>query len=148
MTSLIINKKAGFNYEFLEKFDAGIELFGHEVKSVRAGHGNLEGGYVIIRGGEAFLVGTTIPPYQANNSPKDYEPERNRKLLLTKKELKNLAELELKNGLTIIPLSMYNKNRSIKVQIALARGKKQFDKRETIKKRETDREMRRTLKGE
>ncbi len=148
MTSLIINKKAGFNYEFLEKFDAGIELFGHEAKSIRAGHGNLEGGYVIIRGGEAFLIGTTIPPYQANNSPKDYEPERNRKLLLTKKELKNLAELELKNGLTIIPLSMYNKGRSIKVQVALARGKKQFDKRETIKKRETDREMRRTLKGE
>ncbi len=142
----IKNKKAFFNYEITEKYTAGVELLGYEVKSVKNGHGSLEGAYVIIRGGEAFLTGATIPPYQPGNTPEGYDPLRVRRLLLQKKELKELAEAGQTAGLTIVPLSMYNKGRYVKVDIAIGRGKKQFDKRESIKKRETDIDIRRTLK--
>lgn len=143
---LIQSRKALFNYEILEKFEAGIELFGFEVKSLRAGQGSLEGAHVVVRGAEAFVTNMTIPPYQVANTPKDYEPGRNRKLLLTKKELVKLAEIEGQKGLTIVPLSVYNKGRKLKMEIGVARGKKKFDKRETIKKRDTERDLRRTLK--
>jgi SsrA-binding protein len=118
---------------------------GAEVKSVRGGQMSLEGAFVIVRGGEAFLINANIPPYQIKNAPKDYDPLRNRKLLLTKKEIGELAGNE-KTNLTIVPISVYNKNRKIKVAIALVKGKKKFDKRETIKKRDTERDIRRTLK--
>jgi len=144
---LVHNRKATFNYEVLEKYMAGIELVGHEVRSLREGKGSLEGSYIIIRGGEAFLMNSEIPPYQAKNTPKEYDPRRNRKLLLTKKELSLLAGQESK-GLTIVPLAMYNMGKKIKVEIALAKGKKSFDKRESIKKRESNRDVLRTLKGE
>lgn len=144
---LLENRKAKFNYEFLEKINAGIELLGLEVKSLRAKQGSLEGGYVIVRGSEAFLVNTYIPAYQPKNAPKGYDERRNRKLLITKKELQTLTASEAKKGLTIVPISVYNKGRKIKVEIAIARGKKKFDKRETIKKRETERDMRREMKG-
>ncbi|HRH22928.1 MAG TPA: SsrA-binding protein SmpB [Candidatus Paceibacterota bacterium] len=147
MATLVLNKKASFNYEFIERLEAGIELIGTEVKSLRSGNATLEGSYIIIRGGEAFISGMTIPPYQVNNTAKDYEPERLRKLILTKNEIEKLAGIESKKGLTIVPVSMYNKNRKIKVDIAIARGKREFDKRETIKKRDSDREIQRTLKG-
>jgi SsrA-binding protein len=140
------NRKARFNYEILEKYETGIELLGTEVKSVRAGQMSLEGAFVIARGGEAFLINANIPPYQPKNSPKDYDPLKNRKLLLTKKELVELAGSEKNKSLTIVPISVYNKNRKIKVEIALVKGKKKFDKRETIKKRDTDREIRREFK--
>lgn len=148
MSSLIENKKAHFNYEILETMEAGIELLGHEVKSIRKREGSLEGARVIVRGNEAFLVGATIPPYQPANTEKDYEPERNRKLLLNKKEIMIILGAESKKGLTIIPLSVYNKGRKIKVSVAIVRGKKKYDKRDSIKKRETDRDIRRTLKNE
>jgi len=147
MPSLVQNRKAGFNYEILERYEVGIELLGMEVKSLRAGQGSLEGAYVTIRGGEAYLMGVTIPPFQPNNTSKEYEPTRNRRLLLTKKEIAELSGIESKKGLTIVPISVYNKGSKIKVEIASVRGKKQFDKRESIKKRETDREIRRTLKS-
>jgi len=146
--SLIQNKKVFFNYEITEKFTAGIELFGYEVKSIRQKKGQLDGAYITIRGGEAFLIGANIPPYQMTNTPADYEPLRNRKLLLTKKEIKQLADIEGKKGLTIVAIAMYNGGRKLKIEIGIAHGKKSFDKRETIKKRETDREIRRTLKNE
>jgi SsrA-binding protein len=146
MATFIDHRKARFNYEILETMEAGIELFGFEVKSVKKGQGSLEGAFVIIRGGEAFIVNMNIPPFQVANTPKDYDPMHPRRLLLTKKEIQELAEKEAVKGLTIIPLSLYSKGRRIKVSVGIARGKKQFDKRETIKKRETDREMRRTLK--
>src|SRR3989339_851401 len=146
MASYAENRKARFNYEFLEKYETGIELVGTEVKSVRGGAMSLEGAFVIVRGGEAFLINANIPPYQPLNAPKDYDPFRNRKLLLTKKEITELAGSEKNKSLTIVPISVYNKNRKIKVEIALVKGKKKFDKRETIKKRETDREIRRTIK--
>ena len=145
---LIHNKKAHLDYEILEKLTAGVELFGFEVKALRGKQGSLEGSFVTVRGGETFLMHASIPPYQAGNTPKGYEPTRNRKLLLTKKEIAMLAGTENKKGLTIIPLSVYNHGRKIKIEIGIARGKKKFDKREALKKRETERDMERTLKYE
>jgi SsrA-binding protein len=144
--SLVENKKVGFNYEILEKIEAGIELLGFEVKALRMKRGSLDGSHVIARGNEAFLVGSDIPPYQAANTPKGYDSRRNRKLLLTKAEIKTIMDSERQRGLTVVPLSVYNKGRKIKVAIGIARGKKTRDKRQSIKKRETEREMRRTLK--
>ncbi len=148
MGILLENRKARADYEILERFDAGIELFGHEVKALRNGRGSLPGSHVLIRGGDAYLLNTDIPPYQANNVPDGYDPKRTRRLLLSKKEIASLLGFDSKKGLTIVPFSMYTKGRFIKVSIAVVRGKKKYDKREQIKKRETDREIRRTLKRE
>lgn len=148
MTHLVHNKKARFDYEILETFDAGMELLGFEVKSLRKGQGSLDGSHVTIRGGEAFLINAHIPPYQVGNSPKDFDTRRNRKLLLTKKEIDTLSGIETQKGLTLVPISVYNRGSRIKIEIGVARSKKQYDKRETIKKRDADREARRTLKGE
>ncbi|MEK7147965.1 MAG: SsrA-binding protein SmpB [Patescibacteria group bacterium] len=139
------NRKARFNYEILKKFTAGLELFGLEVKSVREGKINLRGAFVGVRGGEAFLIGADIPPYQPRNAPVEYDATRPRKLLLTQNELKELEDAEQTKGLTIVPLSVYNKGRFLKADIAIARGKKQFDKRESIKKRDVERDLKRTL---
>ena len=147
MEFLAENKKAFFNYEMLEKFNAGIELLGLEVKSLKVKRGTLDGAYVSARGQEVFLLGANIPPYQPQNTPASYEPTRPRRLLLTRKEINQLVGWENKKGLTIVPLSLYNAGRKIKVTIALARGKKKFDKRESIKKREASREIERTLKN-
>ena len=144
--SLIYNKKAGMDYEIMESFEAGIELLGLEVKSLRKNQGSLLGANVTVRGGEAFITASNIPAYQEKNTPKEYDPKRNRRLLLTKAEIQKLAALEAKKGLTIVPISMYNKGKKIKVQVAIVRGKKKFDKREDIKKRDTDREIRREFK--
>jgi len=146
MANYAENRKAHFNYEILEKYETGIELLGTEVKSIRGGQMSLEGSFVVVRGGEAFLINANIPPYQIKNAPSDYDPIRNRKLLLTKKEIAELASNEKNKSLTIVPISVYNKNRKIKVSIALVKGKKKQDKRESIKKRETNREIRRDLK--
>jgi SsrA-binding protein len=106
----------------------------------------LEGAHVIIRGGEAFVVNMFVPPYQENNTPTDYEPRGNRRLLLSKQEIAELAAKEGGKGLTIVPISVYSKGPLVKVSVAVVRGKKQFDKRETIKKRETDRTTRREFR--
>jgi len=143
MTNLVDNSKIHFNYEILEKFEAGIELLGFEVKSVKSKKGSLEGAYVIVRGGEAFIMNLFIPPYQEKNTPKGYEPRRNRRLMLTKGEIRKLADMDSKGGLTIVPISIYNKGSLVKVSVAVVRGKKKYDKRETTKKRETDRTVRR-----
>ena len=132
----------------LQKMDAGIELLGLEVKSLRKKLGSLDGAYVTVRGGEAFLLNAYIPPFQPNNTPKGYDSRQNRRLLLTKNELADLAKTEGQKGLTIVPISVYNKGRKIKVEIGIARGRKNYDKREVIKKKETDREIRRTLKNQ
>jgi SsrA-binding protein len=145
---LIQNKKAYFNYEILEKMEAGIELLGFEVKSLKKGQGSLEGSHVTVRGNEVFIINMQIPPYQPANTPKDYNSTRNRRLLLTKKEISRLSGEENQKRLTIVPLSVYNKGRKIKIEIAIVHGKKKHDKRETIKKRDTEREIRRTLKNE
>ncbi|HQU07638.1 MAG: SsrA-binding protein [Parcubacteria group bacterium 21-54-25] len=145
--SLIEYKKAGLRYETLETFEAGVELTGVEVKALRKKMGSLDGARVVVRGGEAFISGMTIPPYQAANTPKGYDPERARRLLLTKREIAELAGADAKKGLTLVPLSMYNAHRLIKAKIAIVRGKGKADKREDLKKREAAREAERALKG-
>lgn len=144
--ALISNKKATLNYEVLEKYVAGIELFGYEVKSLRKSQGSLEGSYVTIRGREAYITGMFIPPYQVGNTPKDYDPHRNRRLLLNKTEISELENKEKTKGLTIVPLSVYNSGNKLKLDIAVVRGKKKFDKRETLKKRDSERDVARDLK--
>ncbi|MFH0845943.1 MAG: SsrA-binding protein SmpB [Patescibacteria group bacterium] len=146
MATLILNKKFGLKYEIVEKYEAGIKLLGFEVKAIKNKKGSLEGAHITIRGGEAYLIGANIPPYQPNNTPKDYEPERNRILLLNKKEINELADIEKQKGLTIIPISMYNKNKKIKVEIAVVRGKKKYDHRETIKGKDMQRDSEREMK--
>ena len=147
MPTLVKNKKATFNYEVLEKFEAGVELLGFEVKSIREGKGKLEGAHVVVRGGEAFLVGAQITPFQPKNTPKDYDPERTRRLLLNRKEINTLTGIETSKGLTLVPISLYTKGRNIKLEFASVRGKKKFDKREAIKERESKIKIDRVMKG-
>ncbi len=148
MTTYIQNKKASFNFELLETFEAGAVLFGYEVKSLRGGMGKLDGAHVLIRGGEAFLVGASIPAFQPVNAPKSYDPERVRKLLMTKKQLALLERESEQAGLTIVALKWYNSNRKLKLAIALARGKKKADKRESLKAKDAKRDIARTLKSQ
>jgi SsrA-binding protein len=148
MPNLIENKKAGLNYEWLETYEAGIELLGGEVKSLKAKQGSLEGARVLIRGGEAYVVGMFVPPYQPNNlKAVVYDPYRTRRLLLSKKELAELATKGEQRGLTIVPLSVYNKGRFLKVKMAVVRGKKKYDKREDLKRKESKRDIAREIKG-
>ncbi len=147
MTTYISHRRARFDYEILETIEAGAVLHGFEVKSLRNGRGKLEGSYVIVRGKEAFLVGASIPAFQVANAPKNYDPERPRKLLLSQKEIRLIEEKSDTQGLTIVPLKWYNKNRKIKLELAIARGKKKYDKREAIKSRDIKRSIERTIKG-
>ncbi len=146
--ALADNRKAHFEYEILDDYEAGIELLGVEVKSLRTHSAILDGAYVTVRGGEAYIMQMSIPPYQPSNTPKDYDPMRMRRLILNKKEINELANVEKGRGLTIVPIKVYNKGPKLKVAIAVVRGKKKFDKRQDIKERETNREIRRTLKNE
>ena len=139
-----MNKKAIFDYEILETFVAGIELLGHEAKSIKMGRFDLSGSHAVIRGNEAYLVGSTIHPFQVKNAPDNYDPTRTRKLLLTRKEINYLLG-KLNEGLTIVPIKSYNKRGFVKIELGLGRGKKKADKRETIKKREVEREIRRAI---
>ncbi len=153
MKVLAQNRKANFDYQILEKFEAGISLIGQEVKSIRSGRASLKGSYVVlkhsVKGGtpEVFLIGANIPPYQPKNITKDYNPERSRKLLLKKSEIKYLIGKTKEKGLTLVPLRVYTKTRMIKIEFGIGKGKKKADKREIIKKRETEREIRKALKG-
>ena len=144
--SLIENQRAGFDYVILETLEAGLELLGFEVKSLRAKRGSLKGARVVARGGEAYLVGATIPAWQIANAPKSYDPERTRRLLLSEKEIAHISSAEGQRGLTIIPLSVYNKGRVLKLGLAIVRGKKKADKRQSIRAREEKRSAQRTLK--
>jgi len=140
------NEKAHFDYEILESFEAGIVLAGHEVKSVKRGSASIKGAYVKILGNEAWLLGATVPPYQASNVPTSYDAQRNRKLLLKKKELEYLTGKSQERGLTLVPIKLYNKNGLVKLEIGVGRGKKKGDKRSKIQKREVERTIERTLK--
>jgi SsrA-binding protein len=140
------NKKAYFNYEILEKFWAGISLNAQEVKSIKTRGVNLSGSYIVFKNNEAFWIGAKIPPYQPKNAPFDYNPERSRKLLLKKSEIKYLVGKSQQKGLTLIPLKVYTKDDVLKLEFGLAKGRKKFNKKEIIKKRETEREIRKILK--
>lgn len=145
--ALVEYKKAHLKFAPIETFSAGMELIGGEVKALRGKLGSLDGARVVVRGGEAFIVGMTIPPYQVANTPKGYDPERPRRLLLTKKELNTLLVEEAKKGLTIIPLEVYSHGRLVKARIAIVRGKGKADRREDLKKRDAARETGRVLKN-
>ena len=145
--ALLENKKVHLRFAVLETFQAGMELSGGEVKSLRNKLGSLEGSSVVVRGGEAYLVGATIPPYQAANTDVAYDPERNRRLLLNKKELHELMEAEDRKGLTVVPIEVYNAGRYIKVRVAIVRGKGKADKREDLKKKDDEREIARVMKN-
>ena len=140
------NKKAHFKYEVLEKFEAGISLVGQEVKSIKGGRINLSGSHIIAKNGEVFLIGANIPPYQPKNIIGNYNPERERKLLLTKKEISYLIGKKEQKGLTLVPLMVYDKKGFIKVQFGLAKGLKIFSKKEVLKKKDLALDLRRELK--
>lgn len=144
--TLIQNRKAYHNYEILEKYEAGIELRGFEVKSLKSGKGSLEGVYVSPRNNELYLINFDISPYQAKNVGFNYNSKRERRLLLKRKEINYLIGKLKEKGLTIVPLRVYLKNRLVKVEIALVRGLKKYEKKEKIKKREFEREKKRFLK--
>ncbi|GIW66201.1 MAG: SsrA-binding protein [Candidatus Parcubacteria bacterium] len=132
----IVNRGIQYHYQILEKFEAGIELKGYEVKSIKNNRGSLRGSYITIKGNEAYLINFILPAYQSNNTPKDYQENRPRKLLLKKYEIIYLLNKVKEKGLAIVPLRIYSKNNLIKLEIALAKGLKKFEKREKIKKRE------------
>jgi len=141
------NKKARFDYEILEKFEAGLVLTGQEVKSVRGGHISLKGGFVVFHNGEAQVINVHIPKYRFAAALPSYNPERSRKLLLKKKEINYLRGKAQEEGLTILPLSVYDSASHVKMQIGIGRGKKKWDKRESIKRRDSVREVRKRMKG-
>jgi SsrA-binding protein len=140
----IVNKKAGFDYEISEKIEAGVALTGAEVKSLFSGQASLDEAYVKIIDGEAFLINAHIHPYQYADTRK-IDPKRTRKLLLHKKELLSLINKIKQKNLIIIPLSWYNIGHQIKLEIALAKGKKKWQKKEAIKKRDLEREIEQTI---
>lgn len=144
--SLLVNKKASFDYEFLDTYEAGVVLLGTEVKSVKAQHGSLSGSYVAVVGGELVLLGAHIPAWQEKNTAPGFDPYRTRTLLVHKKELFEILKALQTKGLTVIPLSLYSKGRYIKAQIAVAKGKKNVDKRESLKKKAVQRDMDRGLR--
>ncbi|MBT6691366.1 SsrA-binding protein SmpB [Candidatus Parcubacteria bacterium] len=143
MSILAKNKRAGYEYKIVEEFVAGLVLTGHEVKSVKQSHLSLKGSFVSIKDNQAWIKKMYISPYQkaSFSSLKDYNPERDRKLLLSKKEIHYLQGKTNEKGLTMIPLSVYTTRRLIKVKIALVKGKRKFDKRQDIKKRDIKRRI-------
>jgi SsrA-binding protein len=140
------NKKAHFDYEILEKFEAGIVLFGHEVKAVKNGNISLKGAYVTIHNGAPYLTNAYVGLYKPAGKVEGYDPERSRKLLLKNKEIRYLTGKKEEKGLTIVPLLVYIKGSKVKIQIGIGKGKRQFEKKDKIKKRDLEREVKRTLK--
>ncbi len=139
----LTNKKASRDYHLTETFDAGIELTGQEVKSLKQGLGQLEGSRVIVRGGEVFLIGSFIPPYQVKNAP-SHDPHRVRRLLLHKSEMRKLASILERKELTLIPTALYGKGTLIKLSFSLGKRKDKKDKREALKARDSARDVRNT----
>ncbi|MGL4394151.1 MAG: SsrA-binding protein SmpB [Brevinema sp.] len=146
ITMIANNKKAYHDFEVLETFEAGIELRGTEIKSVREGRVNLKESYVLAKNGQARIIGMNISQYTFGNLF-NHVPKRERRLLLHKREIIKLEQDAMQKGLTIIPLSLYIKGRLAKISIGLCRGKKLYDKREQLKAKETNREIQRTLKS-
>ncbi|MFH1522613.1 MAG: SsrA-binding protein SmpB [Patescibacteria group bacterium] len=148
MPTLAFNKRANFDYEIKSKYEAGIVLLGHEVKSVKTGHISLKGSYVTIKKAkknalpELYLINAHVSLYKHAGTIKKYDPTRPRKLLLKKNEIKHLIGKKQEQGLTLVPLKIYTKRSLIKLEFGVGRGKRKFDKREKIKKRETERKIR------
>lgn len=143
MSILAENRRSSYDYELLENYEAGLVLFGFEVKAIKTGHVSLTGSFVTTKNGELFLTNALIPPYQVANTPIEYDQMRPRKLLLKKTEISSLIGKLKAKGLTLIPIRLYTKKNKIKLEFAVARGKRKTDKREAIKKRDAEREMQR-----
>lgn len=143
----VTNRNVRQHYKILETIRAGLSLLGTEVKSVRTGKGSLRGAKVLIRGEEAFLVGATIPPYQEKNTPKTYDAGRTRRLLLNRGEIRKLYTQSEEKRLTLLPLTIYNCNQKLKLDIGIASKKSLRDERERIKKRESDRFLKKFLQS-
>jgi len=139
---VVTNRKALHDYFIIETYEAGIALKGTEVKSLRLGSANLQDGYAIIKKGELWLLGMHVSPFEKGNI-NNHDPRRERKLLMHKREIRRIIGKISEKGLTLVPLKVYLKRNIIKVEVGLARGKKTYDKRETIKKRDAERQMRR-----
>ena len=148
METLATNKKAYFDYEILEKLETGIVLSGMEIKATKTGKASLAGSFAIIRNNQAYLLNLSIAPYQPKNINFKYVPDRTRKLLLHKKQITYLLSKKRQKNLTLIPLRMYNKNGLIKIELGLAKGKRKFDKRETLKKKDLKRKIDRAKRGD
>ncbi len=146
MPTLAINKKAKFDYEILDTHEAGLVLYGHEVKAIKAGQASLKGSYISIRTKdgktELYLINCQVSKYKQAGTLVDYNQTRERKLLLNRSEINHLLGKTGEQGLTLIPLKIYTKHSFLKLEFAVARGKKKYDKRESIKKREVDRRLR------
>lgn len=147
MNVITTNKRAFFDYEILETFEAGLVLTGQEVKSIKTGHISLAGSYVTMQDNEAWLINAHVPPYKMAGPLPGYEPTRARKLLLHKKELFSLLGKMRQKGLTLVPLKVYTKKGKIKLEFGLVRGKKKYEKRAVLKKREIDKRIREVMKG-
>lgn len=145
MAILSINKRASFDYFILEKYEAGLALLGHEVKSIKTGHVSLKESFVTIHGNELYLTNAHIPPYTHAGKIDNYNPTRPRKLLLKKSEIKYLIGKSRTQGLTLVPISMYTKKQLIKLEFGLGKGKKEYDKRDKIRKRDDFRRAEREL---
>lgn len=145
MPTLVKNKRAHFDYEILDKLEAGLVLTGQEVKSIRLGNAKLTGAYVTIHNGSAWLLNARVSPYAFASNIDAYDPEQSRKLLLKSKEIEYLREKSAQDGLTIVPISLYTKGRHIKLEIGLAKGKKKYDKRDSIKKKDIERDIKRDI---
>ncbi len=147
MTTIATNKRATFDYVLTDRFEAGLVLTGSEVKSVKTGHASLKGSFVTVKGGELYLTNALIPRYQHAHRDTKHDESRSRKLLLKGREVRSLIGKSRVEGLTLVPLRLYTKGQLVKLEFAVAKGKKAFDKRETIKKRDDSRNMSRMLKS-
>jgi len=145
-TSIAENRKAFHDFHLLESFEAGLVLLGTEVKAIREGRVNLRDSFARVEDGEVFLYNVNISPY-SHRGYADHEPLRRRKLLLRRDEIRKLVGKTVEKGMTLVPVRLYFKNGRVKVAVSLAKGKKDYDKRETIKKREVDRETRAAIKA-
>jgi len=146
MSVLAVNKRAGFDYDISEKFEAGLVLRGYEVKSVKTGHISLKGSFVTVRGDELYLTNANIPLYKHAGAVANYDPTQPRKLMLHRAEIARLIGKSRVEGLTLVPIRVYTKRGLLKLEFGIGKGRKKVDKRQVISKRESDRKIARALK--
>lgn len=147
MTVIATNKRAGFDYSLEGRFEAGLVLTGAEVKSVKTGHASLKGSFVTVKGNELYLTNALIPRYQHAHRDTKHEPSRPRKLLLRKREIRSLIGKYRTEGLTLVPIRLYTRKQLVKLEFAVGKGKKSYDKRSDIGKRDAKRRMERVMKA-
>ncbi len=146
MTTIATNKRASFDYALSDRYEAGLVLTGAEVKSVKTGHASLKGAFVTVKGSELYLTNALIPRYKHAHKDVRHDDTRSRKLLLRRREIRSLIGKSRVEGLTLVPIRLYTKKQLVKLEFAVGKGKKAFDKRDSIAKREADRKMRRALR--